>query len=266
MSTKRRSMEWITAQGHRLEARWIDGDAKTRLVFLHEGLGSAELWRDFPLALCEATGCPGLVYSRLGYGRSDPVALPRPLSFMHDEARGALAEILERERIDDAILVGHSDGASIAIIYAGEIGKRVRGLALEAPHVFVEPVCVASIARMREDYARTDLRDRLARRHADVDGAFHGWADTWLHPDFLRWDLTGLLPAIRVPVLVVQGDRDEYGTLAQVDAICAQVGGPSERLILSGVGHSPHRERPEETLAAMARFIRRLLSRGALRA
>jgi pimeloyl-ACP methyl ester carboxylesterase len=249
-------MPHLTAAGHRLEYERVEGRGPT-LVFLHEGLGSITQWRDFPRALAAATGCPALVYSRWGHGQSDPVELPRPLDFMHDEARRALPEILEQMGIDEAILVGHSDGASIAIIHAGEGGPRIRGLVLEAPHVFVEDLTIESIARARDDYATTHLRERLSRHHADVDGAFHGWAGAWLDPGFRAWNLEGFLPGIRVPVLVIQGEDDRYGTLAQVDAVCAKVSGPAERLVLPRCGHAPHRDRPEETLAAAADFIRR---------
>jgi pimeloyl-ACP methyl ester carboxylesterase len=250
---------FAVAGGHRVEIDRIPGAAPTMLVFLHEGLGSIAGWRSFPRDLAEATGCRAIVYSRWGYGGSDPVTLPRPLSFMHDEARGALPDLLAAEGIDDAILVGHSDGASIAIIHAGSIGGGVRGLVLMAPHVFVEDVCVTSIAKIRAEYASTDLRDKLARRHADVDGAFYGWADAWLDPEFRTWNLEAFLPGIRVPVLVIQGEDDEYGTIAQVDAIEAGVRGRFDRRILARSGHSPHRDQPEETLAASAAFVRSVL-------
>ena len=229
------------------------------LVFLHEGLGSVSMWRDFPQAAAEATGCAALVYSRQGYGRSDPVPLPRPLSFMHDEARAALPALLDAARIEDAILIGHSDGASIAIIYAGENGAKLRGLVLEAPHVFVEQICVDAIAKVREGYRTSGLRERLARHHgANVDCAFYGWADSWLDPEFLNWNLEEFLPGIRMPTLVIQGEDDEYGTLAQIERVCAQVSGPADRLVLPKCGHSPHRDQRDATLAAIAEFVRRL--------
>lgn len=248
--------------GKQLEVVRIEGTEATTLVFLHEGLGSAMSWRDFPRDLARATGCPALVYSRLGYGRSDPAPLPRPVSFMHEEAFHVLPELLERAGIEDAILVSHSDGASIALLYAGATGRRVRGLVLEAPHVFVEDICVASIAALRSAYPGSELQQKLARRHDDADAMFHGWADVWLHPDFRRWNIEDCLPGVRVPALVIQGEADEYGTLAQVDAVCAKVSGPSARLVLPGVGHSPHRDAPEVVLEAMARFINDLLGAG----
>jgi pimeloyl-ACP methyl ester carboxylesterase len=247
--------------GVRLEARWIGppSDAAPTLVFLHEGLGSASLWRDFPDRLAAATGCGALVYSRAGYGGSDPVVLPRPVRFMHDEAV-VLAGVLEQAAVREPILIGHSDGASISIIYAGGgAGSPVPGLlglVLEAPHVFAEPHGLESIARIGEAYRTTDLRERLARHHgANVDVAFRGWNEVWLDPAFRAWNLEEYLPAIRVPALVLQGEADEYGTWRQVEAIERQSGGPVEALALPGCGHSPHRERPDLALAAMARFI-----------
>jgi pimeloyl-ACP methyl ester carboxylesterase len=252
-------MPFLEAAGRRLEVERVPGSGGPALVFLHEGLGCAAAWRDFPRAVAEATGLPALVYSRAGYGRSDPAPLPRGVGFMHDEALQVLPDLLARAEIDDAILVGHSDGASIALIYAGAIGRRVRGLVLLAPHVFVEEVCVTSIARLRAAYPGDELREKLARRHDDPDATFYGWTDVWLHPDFRRWSIEELLPGVRAPALVIQGDADEYGTLAQVDAVCAWIAAPAERLILPGAGHAPHKDRPEETLAAVTRFVRGLL-------
>jgi pimeloyl-ACP methyl ester carboxylesterase len=252
----------IVLGGLRLEAARFGHRVAGRptLVFLHEGLGSVALWRDFPPALATATGCAALVYSRQGYGASDPVALPRPLSFMHDEARHVLPALLEAEGIEDAILIGHSDGASIALIYAGENGARLRGLVLEAPHVFVEPVCVESIAKINASYGTSDLRAKLARHHgANVDGAFRGWADSWLDPEFLAWNIEEFLPGVRVPLLVIQGEDDEYGTLAQIERVTRQVSGPVEQLILPRCGHSPHRDQRDKVLAAMTRFIEELV-------
>jgi pimeloyl-ACP methyl ester carboxylesterase len=241
----------------RLEVARVGGAAPGRptLVFLHEGLGSAGLWRDFPAALAARTGCPAFVYSRAGYGASDPVALPRPLSFMHEEAK-RLPALLDAAEIEQAILIGHSDGASIALIYAGSGGARLKGLVLEAPHVFVEPLTVASIAKINETYATTDLRAKLARHHgANVDVAFRGWADSWLDPRFLDWNIEEFLAGIRVPLLVIQGEDDEYGTAAQVERSARQVSGPVETLMLPACGHAPHRDQREAVLAAMAAFI-----------
>ena len=245
----------------RLEARWIGPPPQVAptLVFLHEGLGSLSLWRDFPDRLARETGCGALVYSRAGYGKSDPVPLPRPVRFLHDEAE-VLGRVLARAGVRHAgtILVGHSDGASIALIHAG-LHAGLRGLILEAPHVFTEPHGLASIAKMGEAYRTTDLRERLARHHgANVDVAFRGWNDVWLDPGFRPWNIEEFLPKIEAPILILQGKDDEYGTWRQVEAIERQSGGPVEALAIPGCGHSPHQEQPEVALAAMAEFIRRL--------
>jgi pimeloyl-ACP methyl ester carboxylesterase len=224
------------------------------LVLLHEGLGSVELWRAVPDALHEATGRRVVAYSRAGYGRSGPAVLPRPVSYMHDEADVVLPALLDDLAIARPVLVGHSDGASIAVLHAGA-GRPVAGLVLIAPHVVVEDVSVASIAAARDAYATTDLRDRLARYHDDVDATFRGWNDVWLSPAFRSWDITGRLAAITAPVLVVQGDDDPYGTTHQVDLIAAGVGGPCDVLLLPGVGHAPHLEAPTEVLAAITAFV-----------
>jgi len=252
---------FLEVRGVRMEARWLgpSPEKAPTLVFLHEGLGSVSSWRDFPERLSLLTGCGALVYSRAGYGKSDPAALPRPIRFMHDEAE-LLADILEQVGIRESILVGHSDGASIALIYAGS-GKasKLRGLVLEAPHVFAEPSGLASIAHMAETYRETDLRERLARHHGpNTDNAFQGWNDVWLHPDFRDWNIEELLPKIEVPMLILQGEDDEYGTWRQVEAIERQSGGPVEAVAIPSCGHAPHREHPERTLRAMASFILKL--------
>jgi pimeloyl-ACP methyl ester carboxylesterase len=247
----------LSIAGHRLEQDRIEGGAPT-LVFLHEGLGSVSSWRDFPRAVAEATGSAALVYSRRGYGRSDPAPRPWPLRFMHHEALVVLPAVLDAAGVEDAVLVGHSDGASIALIYAGAIGLRVRGVVAMAPHVMVEEICVRAIAAIRDEYDTpgSGLRDKLGRHHADVDGAFRGWADAWLDPGFRSWDLRGYLPGVRAPVMVIQGEDDAYGTLAQVEEIRRLVPGPVEQVILPACGHAPHRDRRDETLAAIARFVR----------
>jgi pimeloyl-ACP methyl ester carboxylesterase len=257
-------MNALVAAGHRLEATWLGPppDAAPTLVLLHEGLGSVRGWRDFPARLAEATGLGVLVYSRWGYGQSDPVSLPRPLTYMHDEALASLPEVLEVAGVRRAILLGHSDGGSIALIFAAsglEASERVLGLVLEAPHVFVEDVSVQSIAAAAEAYRTTDLRARLSRQHGDnVDGAFWGWNSAWLDPGFRAWNIEEFLPRVRVPSLVIQGAGDPYGTLAQVDAIETKSGGPVSRLVLPSCGHSPHRDQPEATIEAVARFVRSL--------
>jgi pimeloyl-ACP methyl ester carboxylesterase len=255
---------FLRAGGKRLEYRWVGPgpEEAPTLVFLHEGLGCVSLWRDFPDRLAEAAGCGALVYSRAGYGRSETVELPRPIRFMHHEAE-VLVDVLEAAGVRDAILVGHSDGASIALIHAGRYPDGpVRGLVLEAPHVFAEPHGLASIAAIADVYRTTDLRRRLARHHGEnTDTAFRGWNEVWLHPEFRAWNIEEYLPRIGVPALVVQGEDDEYGTWAQVEAIRRQSGGPVEVLAVPG-GHAPHAQVPERVLPAMAAFIRRVAARG----
>ncbi len=239
--------------GIELETAWLGPPSASAFVFLHEGLGSITQWGDTPAAIAAATGLSAFVYAREGYGKSAPVHVPRPLSYMHDEA-ARLPAILAAAGIRDAILVGHSDGASIAIIAAAAMP--VRALVLIAPHVFVEDVSVAAIARAAEAYRTGDLRTRLARHHADVDGAFWGWNRAWLDPGFRTWNLERYLPAIRVPALIVQGDRDEYGTLAQIDSIAQLIGGRYEVCIVEGAGHAPHRSAPALVHARIAAFAR----------
>jgi len=247
---------FIDVAGHRLECVRIGG-AKTAptLVFLHEGLGSVALWKDFPARVAAATGCPALVYSRAGYGRSSPAALPRAPDYMHVEALTVLPALLDRLGIEEPILVGHSDGASIALLHAGSGKRPVRALVALAPHVFVEDMSIASIDEVRRQYETTDLREKLARRHADPDAAFRGWNDIWLAPAFRRWNIEGCLPGVRCPLLLIQGRDDEYGSAAQLDAIERQVGGTVARLELADCRHSPHRDQPEATLAAIVDFV-----------
>lgn len=240
-----------------IESVWIGEPAARALVFLHEGLGSVAQWRDTPAAIARATDLPAFVYSRRGYGHSSPVSVPRPLSYMHDEAAG-LPAILRHAAITEPVLVGHSDGASIAIIAAGEGHVAPRALVLIAPHVFVEDVSVQSIAAARDAYEHGDLRARLARYHADVDGAFWGWNRAWLDPGFRAWNLEAYLPGITAAVLIVQGTADPYGTLAQVHAIERQVAGPVETMLVEGAGHAPFRDAPDRVHARIAQFVARI--------
>jgi pimeloyl-ACP methyl ester carboxylesterase len=252
----------LVAAGQRLEAAWHGPppDAAPTLVFLHEGLGAVSTWRDFPARLAAATGWGALVYSRAGYGRSDAVPLPRPLQFMHHEGLVALPAVLQAAGIREAVLVGHSDGASIALIHAGGVpGTPVRGLVLEAPHVFCEDLTVRSIAAAAERYRAGDLRAALERHHgANVDVAFWGWNGAWLDPRFRAWNIEEYLPAIDVPLLLLQGEDDEYGTRRQLDAIAAGCRGRVERVLLAGCGHAPHRDQAQRSLDAMTDFIRGL--------
>jgi pimeloyl-ACP methyl ester carboxylesterase len=242
--------------GHRLECVRIRGaKSAPTLVFLHEGLGSVALWKDFPARVADATGCPVLVYSRAGYGRSSPAPLPRATDYMHVEALTVLPALLDQLGITDPVLVGHSDGASIALLHAGSSGRPVRALVALAPHVFVEDMSIASIDEVRRQYETTDLREKLARRHADPDAAFRGWNDIWLAPAFRSWNIEACLPGVRCPLLLIQGRDDEYGSAAQLDAIERQVGGEVTRIELADCRHSPHRDQPEATLAAIADFV-----------
>jgi len=253
--------ELVEVDGVRLELRRVGaGSAGSPcVVFLHEGLGSAALWRDYPDRLCRELGARGLVYSRRGYGASDPARLPRAVGFMHEEARRFLPRLLEREGVERPVLYGHSDGASIALLHAARRPRAARALVLEAPHTFVEEVTVRSIARLEERYRDTGLSGALGRWHERPDETVLGWTGVWLDPAFRAWDIRGEIASVAAPTLVVQGAEDEYGTWAQVDAVEGGTAGPVESLRLPGCGHAPHRERPEETLAAAAAFLRRAL-------
>jgi pimeloyl-ACP methyl ester carboxylesterase len=234
-----------------IETKEIPG-AEPALVFLHEGLGSVELWRDFPDRLAQLTGRRALIYSRAGHGRSHVPGAPRTPRFMHDEALDVLPGLLAAHGIEKPVLVGHSDGGSIALIHAAR--HPVTKLVLLAPHVFVEDLSVASIAEARETFETTDLRDRMARYHRDAEATFRLWNDIWLAPEFRDWNIEDVLPAITAPVLAIQGEHDQYGTLAQIDAIEAGVSGPFERAVLDA-RHAPHLEAPEETLRIAAEFV-----------
>jgi pimeloyl-ACP methyl ester carboxylesterase len=225
------------------------------LVFLHEGLGSLALWRDFPATLARRTGLGALIYSRRGSGFSKPLDAPRAPEYMHDEALVELPRLLDEERIEEAVLVGHSDGASIALIYAAAHPERVRGIVLEAPHVFVEELSVRSIAEIRRQYESSNLRERIARHHADGDATFYAWNDVWLAPEFRDWNIEAFLPRVRAPVLAIQGEDDAYGTLAQIDSVARNASGPVDRLVLARCGHAPHRDRPEFVAAAIAGWL-----------
>jgi pimeloyl-ACP methyl ester carboxylesterase len=255
----KRHEDFFTIAGKRLEVVWYGpapGDART-LVFLHEGLGCVAMWRDYPAKLAAATGCGVLVYSRLGYGRSDSCSLPRSLRFMHDEGLQVLPALLEHAEIRECVLIGHSDGGSIALIYAGGTAALpLRGVITEAPHVFCEEITIHSIQQAREAYEKGDLRQRLQKYHGpNTDCAFWGWNDAWLHPDFANWNLEEYLPHITVPMLVIQGEDDPYGTSAQVEVIARQAGAGAEVLMVPQCGHAPHREQEVVTFQAMVRFI-----------
>jgi len=243
----------------RLEYQWIDAPRAEAplLVFLHEGLGSVAMWKDFPQTLCAATGTRGLVYSREGYGRSTPRAQGErwPVEFMHRHARDVLPALLDALGVDaPAWLLGHSDGGSIALLFAARFPERVHGVIAVAPHIMVEPVSIASIEAARNAYAGGDLRARLARYHTDPDSAFHGWNDAWLAPAFRRWTIEAELAQIACPVLAMQGVDDAYGTMAQIDGIAQRV--PLAQLVkIAGAGHSPWRDQPETFTAAVVEFL-----------
>jgi len=255
-------LQW-RARAVRVEYRWLDGPAAAPLmVFLHEGLGSVSMWRDFPQQLCAALGCRGLVYSRPGYGRSTPRAPDEhwAADFMHRQAHEVLPALLAELGIGaDAPrywLFGHSDGASIALLHAARFPPRVAGAIVLAPHIMIEAVALDSIAQARDAYRHGELRERLARYHDDVDSAFWGWNDIWLADEFRRWSIEAELAAVRCAVLAVQGRQDEYGTLAQVDGVVRRIPG-AESLVLEDCGHSPHRDQPQALLRAVREFFAR---------
>lgn len=248
-------MPLASAAGHSIAYEWV-GDGETTLVFLHEGLGSIRQWRDFPEKVAAATGCRALVYDRYGYGQSDVLAeRKRDVRFMHDEALRALPELLKNLEIEAPLLIGHSDGASIALIHAGA-GHAVRAVVAMAPHVFIEPLCLKSIDAAAQQFETTDFGEKLGRYHRDARKTFYGWADVWLDKNFTTWDIRDdYLPKIACPVLAIQGHDDVYGTMAQLDEIERRVKSPCELLKLKDCGHAPFREQPEKTLAAVARFV-----------
>lgn len=255
-------MQSVTVQGRKLEyIRLPSAHPRANapaLVFLHEGLGSVSMWRDFPQRVADATGCEAVVYSRYGYGRSAALEGDRDPRYMHDEALKALPELLDKLAIDSPILFGHSDGASIALIHAGGCPRPVSGVVAMAPHVMVENVSVDSIAAAKVAYGSTDLPKRLGRYHDDVDGAFWGWNRIWLHPDFRAWNIEDCVTPITVPVLAIQGEDDEYGTMEQIERI-ARLGRDVELVKLADCRHSPHKDQPEAVIAAVSEFVARLL-------
>jgi pimeloyl-ACP methyl ester carboxylesterase len=255
-------MPFAVAAGRKLEYELIapDKSGAGTIVFLHEGLGSIAMWRDFPHRLCEAVERRGLVYSRYGYGSSDPLADwksdPRRVDFMHDEATHALPELLDRLDIDAPVLLGHSDGGSIALLHAALTTRPVTALVVMAPHVLVEDVSIASIEAAKVTYETTDLRDKLGCYHADVDSAFRGWNDIWLDPDFRSWNIESVLPAIRCPILAIQGEDDEYGTMQQIERIATGAINTRVELVkLANCRHSPQRDQPDAVIAAVRRFL-----------
>ena len=233
--------------------------AAPTIVMLHEGLGSVEMWKDFPEKVVEETGHGVLAYSRAGYGQSDPADLPLPTDYMTREAVDVLPVVLDRIGFQRGILLGHSDGASIAAIYAGSVSDmRVRGLILMAPHFFTETVGLESIKQAKEAFENGDLRNRLAKYHRDPDATFHGWNDAWLNPGFHNWNVADSIDHWHIPVLAFQGADDEYGTGAQIVEVEERTYSPAETAILENCGHAPHRDQPEKTLALIVEFCERL--------
>jgi pimeloyl-ACP methyl ester carboxylesterase len=252
----------VVVDGKRLETLWLDPRDRlaSTIVMLHEGLGSIALWKDFPHQIAARTGCGVLAYSRYGHGESAKLLEKRPVDFMHHEGEVVLPELLDKLAIARPIVLGHSDGGSIAILFAARYPNRPRGLILEAPHVFVEDLSVASIAQAKVAYETTNFGARLGCYHAHVDETFWGWNDIWLDPHFRSWNIESSLDSIRCPVLCIQGEEDEYGTPAQVRAIRARLP-RTEILMLPSCKHSPHRDQAETTLEKITGFVAQIESK-----
>lgn len=253
---------FLAVAGGRLEyARWgatgpLEGPP---LVLLHEGLGCVSMWREWPAVLAAATAREVLAYSRFGYGGSSPAELPRPLDFMHREARCVLPQVIEQAGLERPVLVGHSDGGTIALLCAAAGEVPLAGVVTLAAHAFNEPRCIAGIEAARDAFRGGRLRERLSRHHGErTDDAFRGWCDAWLDPRFEHWSIEDELAQVNVPALVVQGRDDAYGTLLQVDVIAKRTAGPCRTLVLDGCGHSPHRDRARTTTEAIVRFVAEL--------
>jgi pimeloyl-ACP methyl ester carboxylesterase len=244
------TIEFVDLGAERLEVLRIAPERSgTTMVFLHEGLGSVAGWRSFPRALCDRLAAPGLVYSRRGYGRSTPLAESRATDYLHREALDVLPALLDRCGVRRPLLVGHSDGGSIALLYASRFDPLA--IAIMAPHVFVEDVTIAGIVEARAAWERGKLKDPLARVHDDPDGAFFGWNDGWLKPAFRLWNIEAELPKIRCPVLAIQGHDDQYGTMEQLDRIARGAPGRTTLLKLEHCGHAPQRDQPEAVIEAI---------------
>jgi pimeloyl-ACP methyl ester carboxylesterase len=255
----------VMADGRRLRVERLEletSDPETpHLVFLHEGLGSIAQWKGFPAALCTATGLPGLVYERWGFGGSELLTLPRPRDYLNREAERALPQVLEACAITRPILIGHSDGGTIALLFAAAFPERPLACITEAAHVWVEEVALAGIRAAITAWRTTDLEARLARYHgAQSETVFRGWAETWTQPEFRDWSMVTALRAIVCPLLVIQGLDDEYGTTAQVETIVQQSGGPAAPLLIPGCAHVPHHQAQGTVLEAMSGFIDRIVT------
>jgi pimeloyl-ACP methyl ester carboxylesterase len=233
-----------------------DGFERTTLVFLHEGLGCIEMWRDFPQRLCDATRCAGIVYDRTGYGRSSPWPSDPGIRYMELEADVVLPRLLKALGVSDCVLVGHSDGGTIALNYAASDPEPLRAVVTLAAHAINEPVCIDSIRRARETFTTGDLRQRLARYHGDnVDGCFRLWSEAWLAPGFEPMDANGRLPGVIIPVQAIQGEDDDYGSELQLGIIAGKVGGYCETRLVPDCGHSPHLQQPSYVLSEITRFV-----------
>ena len=257
---------FIRAASHTLRVRTLlhqDNEAansRPSLVFLHEGLGCIEIWQDFPLILSRATGCNTLIYDRWGHGKSDPLDVKRTLRYLHDEALASLPDVLMHSQVDECILIGHSDGGSIALLFAAEHPQIARGVITEAAHVFVEDISLKGIQEAVKIYNTTDFAHKLARYHGGkAEQIFRAWAETWLSAEFKTWNIEDCLPKITCPVLVIQGADDQYGSAAQVEAIAGQVNGPVKSLLIPRCAHIPHKEAKDKVAGEMIRFIRSLL-------
>lgn len=249
----------IEIDGTRLEYAWVGRVRRPEepvIVFLHEGLGCIAMWRDFPEQLCDAVDMPGFVYSRAGYGGSDGIELPRPMTYQEDEAR-VLEKVLDAQEVERAIHIGHSDGGTIALIHAAmDTRKRILGTVTMAAHVFNEEICIKGIREARRIWDTTDLREKLQKYHGkNVENAFLGWNDTWQRDDYWHWNVEKYLPSISCPLLVTQGKDDHYGSEDQVDAIIMGAGGSALKLMLDDCGHNPHLDQPEETITSIKQFL-----------
>jgi pimeloyl-ACP methyl ester carboxylesterase len=248
-------MDYVRIQSRRIEYE-LDraGPAAPVIVFLHEGLGSLSAWRDFPARIARATRCGTLVYSKWGHGASDPPPAARGVDYMHVEALETLPALLDALGVERPVLLGHSEGASIALIHAGGSGRAVAGVVAMAPHVMVEEANLAAIRQARVSFETTDLRERLARHHNDAEATFRGWNGIWLDPAFRAWNIEEYLPRVACPVLAIRGEQDEYGTMLQVERIAQAV--PDVRALkVARCGHSPHRDQPEVVIEAVAGFV-----------
>lgn len=256
---------YLTVKGQRLFAKHLRLSGRspsgTSLVFLHEGLGSIAHWKDFPRQLCEATGCNGFLYDRIGYGKSEPVRQPRALDYLQREALTMLPEVLLQAGLNDVILIGHSDGGTIALLFAASYPKQVKAVITEAAHVFVEEISLRGIEQSLEVFeADEELMEKFVKYHGDhAEQILNDWKNIWLSKEFRSWNIESCLPEIKCPVLVIQGEDDEYGTVAQVDAIADQVSGAADKLLIPNCGHRPHHQAREIVLPEMARFIKNMI-------